>query len=218
MRLHTDFHDYYDSAIGYGVDEKVHYNRFKKDADILLKSVADRPVHRRSGILGFCGNLYPFIEISHYDKKRECDLDDEFDGKIVQVYFAFSLEEYKKKEHDWYDYSDDFEYFDNTEKIKLKQFFLDWRTSSDEMFLSFRCPVWMMHFYKKSPNGVLNPRLKNLGFDRIKSPFDAFQEISMYVSNILVEQKPVASVEDKYRIQQHGFDLKESFRRPKKRS
>lgn len=218
MRLHTDFHDYYDGAIGYGVDEKVHYNRFTKNVDILLKSVADRPVHRRSGILGFCGNLYPFIRISRYDKKRECDLDDEFDGKIVEEYFTFSFEDYEKKELDWYDYSDDFGYFDNSREIKLKQFFLDWKTSSDEIFLKFKCPAWMMSFYKQSPNGVLNPRLKDIGFDRIKNPFDAFQEISMYLSNILVEQKPVASVEDKYRIQQHGFDLKESFRHPKKRS
>lgn len=218
MRLHTDFHDYYDSAIGYGVDEKVHYNRFTKSVDILLKSVADRPVDRSSGILGFCGNLYPFIKIGRYDKKRECDLDDDFDGKIVEEYFAFSFEEYKKKELDWYGYSDDLGYIDNAREIKLKQFFLDWKFNSDDIFLRFKCPVWTMQFYKESPNGVLNPRLKDIGFDRIRNPFDAFQEISMYLSNILVEQQPIESVEDKYRIQQHGFDLKESFRKPKKRS
>lgn len=50
-------------------------------------------------------------------------------------------------------------------------------------------------------------------FDRIKDAFTAFQEISMYVANILVEQKPVESVSDKYRIEKHGFDLKESFRK-----
>ncbi|CAN5298379.1 hypothetical protein BH20ACI2_BH20ACI2_26170 [soil metagenome] len=38
------------------------------------------------------------------------------------------------------------------------------------------------------------------------------QEISMYLANILVEQKEVDSVDDRHRIEQHGFDLKTSFR------
>lgn len=64
--------------------------------------------------------------------------------------------------------------------------------------------------------GLINPRLKDYGFERIKDSFAAFQEISMYLSNILVEQKETAAVEDKFRIEQHGFDLKTSFRKEKK--
>jgi hypothetical protein len=58
--------------------------------------------------------------------------------------------------------------------------------------------------------------LKDYGFDRIKDSFTAFQEISMYLSNILVEQKEVVKVEDNVRIEKHGFDLKKSFRKEKK--
>src|SRR5688572_23146889 len=103
MRLHSDFHDYYDHAIGYGIDEKVHYNRFRKNVDIELKSQSDRPPHNRSGILGFCGVLYPFIQISRFDKKRDCDWEDEYDGKIVEEFFAFSLAEYREKHDEWSD-------------------------------------------------------------------------------------------------------------------
>lgn len=39
----------------------------------------------------------------------------------------------------------------------------------------------------------------------------------MYLSNILVEQKEVVKIEAKYRIEQHGFDLKTSFRKEKKK-
>jgi len=213
VRLHSDFHDYYDYAVGYGIDEKVHYNRFTKSVDINLKSELDRPLHRRSGILGFCGKLFPFVQLSRYDKKRNCDWEDEYDGIIVEVYYAFSLEEYLQKEQTWDEYSDD---IGRSDDIRLKQFFLDWRKDKDKLFVELKCPVWMMRFYQESPSGLLNPRLKDLDFERIKDSFTAFQEISMYLANILVEQKQIASVDDKDRIEGHGFDIKQSFRDRKK--
>ncbi|MFL6466557.1 MAG: hypothetical protein ACJ72Z_01225 [Pyrinomonadaceae bacterium] len=217
MRLHSDFHDYYDNAVGYGIDERVYYARFTKSVDIKLKSQTDRPLHRRSGILGFCGIFFPFIQLSRFDKKRIYDWEDEYDGKIVEEFFAFSFAEYKEKENEWCGYSDDIGYFGTQDEIKLKQFFLDWQSEGSEIFLEFKCPVWMMRFYEQSPNGVLNPRLKDLGFERIKDSVMAFQEISIYLANILVEQKEIAVVEDKHRIEQHGFDLKSSFRKTKEK-
>lgn len=216
MKLHSDFHDYYDHAIGYGIDEKVHYNRITEKADINLKSQSDRPSHPRSGILGFCGVYFPFIQVGRFDKKRECDWDDEYEGKIVEECFAFSLAEYREKENEWYEFSDDFGYHAAADELKLKQFFFDWQSGSDKIFLELKCPVWMMRFYDQPPNGILNPRLKELGFDRIKDSVTAFQEISMYLANILVEQKPIEVIADKFRIEQHGFDLKTSFRKEKK--
>lgn len=146
MRLHTDFHDYYDNAIGYGIDEKVHYNRFSRDVDIRLESIADRPIHRRSGILGFCGAFFPFISIRRYDKKHDCDYVDEYDGRVIETYYAFDFEEYRAKENDWYGYSDDFGYLGRSEEIKLKQFFFDWKVQKDEVFLEQKCPIWSMRF------------------------------------------------------------------------
>ena len=141
MRLHTDFHDYYDNAVGYGIDEKVHYSRFSRDVDIHLKSIADRPIHRRSGILGFCGVLFPFVSVRRYDKKHDCDYVDEYDGRVIETFYAFDFDEYRNKENDWYEYSDDFGYLGSSEEIKLKQFFLDWNIESDEAFLEYQCPV-----------------------------------------------------------------------------
>lgn len=212
MRLHSDFHDYYDHAIGYGVDEKVHYNRYIEPAEVTLKTEFDRPLHRRSGILGFCGKLFPFVQLSRYDKKRDCDWEDEYDGRIIEDFSAFSLNEYREKEEAWYEYSDDIGY---SADIRLKQFFDDWSTDSDALFVELGCPVWIIRFYQDSPNGLLNPRLKDIGFERIKDAFTAFQEISMYLANILVEQKEITTVDDKHRIEGHGFDIKRSFRHRK---
>ncbi len=214
MKLYSDFHDYYDNAIGYGIDEKVHYNRFTEPVDINLKSYLDRPVHHRAGILGFCGKLFPFVQLSRYDKKLDYDWEDEYRGKIVEEYYAFSLSEYEQKQKAWDEYSHDIGY---SPDLKLKQYFHDWQTDNDQIFVELKSPVWIMRFYQDSPNGLLDPRLKEVGFERIKDPFGAFQDISMYLANILVEQKPIEMVDDKHRIQQHGFDLKDSFRNQKKR-
>jgi hypothetical protein len=218
MKLHSDFQDYYDKAIGYGVDEKVHYNRFQKTVDIHLKTSADRPIHRRSGILGFCGTLYPFIQISRYDKKHDFDYLDDYDGRVVEEFYAFSVEEYREKEEKWSDYSDDFDFVDNSRRIKLKQFFVDWSISDDSIFLEYQVPTWRMQFYPTGSNALLNPNLREIGLERMKDSVTVFQEISMYIANIIVEQKPIAVVDDKHRIEQHGFDVKASFRRSKKKN
>lgn len=73
-------------------------------------------------------------------------------------------------------------------------------------------------FFDQYPNGILNPCLKDFGFERIKDGFSVFQDLSMYLANILIEQKPVATVDDKHRIEKHGFDLRESFRNTKRRN
>jgi len=85
-----------------------------------------------------------------------------------------------------------------------------------DIFLEFKVPVWAVILGRSGSSGILNPRLKDYGFDRIKDSFTTFQEISMYLSNILVEQKETVVVQDKFRIEQHGFDLKKSFRKEKK--
>jgi hypothetical protein len=217
MRLHTDFHDYYDNSIGFGVDENVHYNRFTKEIDIVLKTKNDRPTHRNSGLLGYCGYTFPFIKLHKWDKRYR-RTGDEAEPKLLEICFAYNFETYKEKESDWFDYSNDFGYWDRTRDVKLKQFFVDWTSQNDAIFCELKVPIWIMKFSNGSTNnGIANPRLKDYQFERIKDSTTAFQEISMYLSNILVEQKEIAVIEDKYRIQQHGFDLKDSFRNTKKR-
>lgn len=216
MRLHTDFHDYYDNAVGYGIDDNVHYNRFSKEFKIHIKSDLNLPIHKNAGLVGFCGEIYPFTEIIKYNHKV-CVYSEE-SRKVVECFFAFGYEEYKDKESEWLHYSGAcFDYRDSSKELNLKRFFFDWSLKSDEIFLELKAPVWILKFDNgREKNGVLNPRLKDYGFDRVKDSFTAFQEISMYLSNILIEQKEVAEIEDKFRIEQHGFDLKKSFRKEKK--
>jgi hypothetical protein len=211
MRLHSDFHDYYDHAIGYGVDERVHYNRYQKPASINLKSHLNRPSHRNSGLMGFCGKTYPFIELHRYDRNF-AEEDNWGEYSIVETRFAFSEQEYLDTEKERSDFRDEFHSYLYSIDLEIRQYFNEWILNSDETFLEHRVPVWSAKFYTEEPNAILNPRLKDYAFEKLREPFTAFQDISMYLANIRVEQKHVDFVDDKHRIEQHGFDLKRSFR------
>jgi len=216
MRLHTDFHDYYDNAVGYGIDDNVHFNRFTKEVEIQIKSQFDFPRHQNTGLLGFCGEIYPFIKVNKFNQKYDLYEYSWDDLEVVEHYFAYSFEEYENRKLEWEEYTDAFEHQDHSRKIKLKQFFVDWKCQNDVVFLEHKVPIWVISLDSNENKGIINPKLKDYGFDRIKDSFTAFQEISMYLSNILVEQKETIVIEDKYRIEQHGFDMKKSFRKEKK--
>ena len=226
MKLHTDFHDYYDTAVGYGIDEKIHYNRFTRKVEKKLNLDIDTPPvnHGKSMLLGFCGEIYPFIQLVERGE----------DNKPKAVYCVYSSEEYVERimQIESLMKSVIFQMRWNRLKItdkeigkflnkmlvkeKIKSFFADWRKRDDTLFLEHRAPVWLLNLNIFDRTITLNPKLAELDFERIKDANEAFQEISMYVANILVEQKETAPVDDIYRIEQHGFDLKTSFRKEKR--
>ncbi len=216
MKLHTDFHDYYDYAVGYGIDENVHYNRFSKQVEVQIQLKFDFPAFRDANLLGFCGKIYPFIKLQKYNKKYDWGEYEPKDLKIVEQFYAFSFEEYKNKESEWEEFLWDFQYIDSSRELKMKQFFLDWSYQSNDIFLEYKVPSWVLTLQRNQTTGIINPKLKDYDFERIKDAFTAFQDISMYLSNILVEQKETTTIEDKFRIEQHGFDKKTSFRKGKK--
>ncbi len=227
MKLHTDFHDYYDTAIGFGIDDSVHYNRFTKIVEKHFKPKLNFPPanHNKFFLLGFCGEIYPLIEITEYDENHrpKCfyciySYEEYFDRltrteSVIkniksELWFQSIKEtdkEIKKRLKKW------------LEKEKIKSFFSDWKKSDDALFLEYKVPVWMLDLDGFNREMILNPKLTELDFERIKNANTAFQEISMYLSNILVEQKETIAVEDKYRIEQHGFDSKISFRKEKQK-
>ena len=209
MKLHTDFHDYYDTAIGYGIDDKVHYNRFTKEVEKTTKLKKDFPrlyPDVTPLILGFCGEIYPLAEV----ERRTADY------QLIDTYIAYTHEELIAKREEWKINSHRYFHEDNHMKLGTKRFFEEWRMQDDEIFLENKVPVWLYKLQSWNKTLVLNPKLKTYEFFRIKDAHAAFQEISMYLANILVEQKETAPIEDKYRIEQHGFDLKSSFRREKR--
>lgn len=62
------------------------------------------------------------------------------------------------------------------------------------------------------------PNLGEMGFGKYIQPEIMYQNIAHYIGNVInhgVDLEPPVKVEDKHRILQHGFDLKQSFRHRK---
>jgi hypothetical protein len=60
--------------------------------------------------------------------------------------------------------------------------------------------------------------LGELGIGRLYSPEQIYQEISQFISNVMVENAdilPPVEISDKDKIVGHGFDIKQSFRNRK---
>lgn len=58
-----------------------------------------------------------------------------------------------------------------------------------------------------------NVPLKPLQFYQRLDAWQAYQELDMFLGNLASPEKPVPLIDDRYRLEQHGFD-KWSFRRP----
>lgn len=59
------------------------------------------------------------------------------------------------------------------------------------------------------------PILKDMGIDKLIPPEQLYQDISYFVGNIMHESPdmmPPTKMTDREKIQQHGFDLRQSFR------
>lgn len=71
----------------------------------------------------------------------------------------------------------------------------------------------------QTTNIIINPPLKDFEFFKIFEGHRCYQELEMYLGNKLLEKNNAPQIiDDKVKIQQHGFDLKKSFRKaPTKR-
>jgi len=70
--------------------------------------------------------------------------------------------------------------------------------------------------HRKNEVFIVNPILISYEFYKVFDSFQAFQEISMFISGVLGnKEKEIIQVSDKNKIEQHGFDYKWSFRKEK---
>lgn len=87
-----------------------------------------------------------------------------------------------------------------------------------DLCIKYNCPIILiqsLYTYSNQYKIVLNPELKNMGFQRVFAPYQAYQEIEMFLGNILVNDKDkMIKLSDKDRLHKAGFD-KWSFRKMK---
>lgn len=265
MRIHSKFQDYYDSCLGYGIDEQCHYVRQTKEVEDLasgrIKGEANeydlvRDIKfprftydndrwngdRNSKIkecytraVMFCGRMYYYLNfkvetknqygISAYENIYCYSADDV--GKVVAKYGSKKEKKtWEKKDKDkwakyrrrWGDRDED-RYQLN--KDDMARFFENQGFEKPE-FMDIHhetgIPVMKLAIAPYSAAGsklVLNPVLKDFQFFRAVDAFQAFQELSMFISGVLGGQSPkMIEVSNEVKIHKAGFD-KHSFRKEK---
>jgi hypothetical protein len=212
MRIHSHFKDYYDSALSFGIDPALHYNRddgrrFYYTQDIKAKlpqDLTNEIAHHdtdlvRAGrhwipkgfhsyfLIGFCGRIYPCIKISK-------------DGRVRFLYSEDALKAYEAERGS--------PFRKDTHKRMVN--FLASSITRDDIFIEVNAPVFILYDDSEVRGHELyldtNPFLKEIEFFRAVDAFAAFQEISMYLGNQLVKRDRPDEIADKYKISQHGFD------------
>jgi hypothetical protein len=230
MRIASNFKDYYDSASSFGVDTTKIFVRnttkkcivlgnpyrsgscsFSKDlidtknaypflfrgdsydVNLLrtyLKNINYSPKYFDHSIIAFAGKLYDRIKI---------------DDKIFFEYDKSLLDKYTK--HNLL-YSFVYSPINNPEKYK-------------EIFISRNEPIVL--FQRKFTNTnvieiTYNCSLKDLNFQMVKSPYEAFQELDMFIGGIISQKEnELVKIEDKFLIKAKGFDDKSFKKEPTKR-
>jgi len=199
MLVTSNFHDFYDSIKTFGIDKTVVYNRKKEE--IIYKA---GPRMYSSGfysqpfigtrIIGFCGKLYPLLQTKNkiiYDKKVALEIlkaGESYYRRDVQANFAEDLK--------------------NPALLKI--------------FVEKHTPVFIYGDYLdgkyesgKSKQLIINPKLKDWGFQSIKDPVTAFQDIYMFLSGVLGVSAPeMVKISDKEMAKKKGHDSPYSFRKP----
>lgn len=222
MKIISKHRDYYDSALAFGHDSSVIYHRNHellisahlselKDLSVFASKGSSYKYGWRSNDLGvtslnvlFCGKFYHGATI----RWRSCGASSYSEATV------YSLDELNKVSTEF--------------KLDIKQIMSERRYQELEAHLSEQgTPAIDLAVKLKSPAVVgitdgehvkhvsvyKNVFLKDFHFYKVVDSYTAFQEIDMFLSGILApENKPMVQIDDKYKIQEHGFD-RFSFRK-----
>jgi hypothetical protein len=217
MYIVSKYHDFYDSAMGLGIDKTVVYNRATsiapapnkiKDRDIfdIIERLPPGRTTSHSTINGrvllLCGEVIPLVEI-------------ELDGKYYHFYSADKVIDFintkgisMNRYYFWWKRH----YVDNLKGIKN---FLEDKTFSGLTRLHhiYKCPVIVCNASYKDEYITLNPNLKSIGYQTQKDPYTLFQTIYMFLSGVLgTPEKEPRPVSDEIKAANHGHDGEYSFK------
>lgn len=214
--VNKEFHDYYDTAMVYGIDKTIVYDRKRKEINFKDKKRwffstqcverGDQAYYLYPKLLGFCGEFIPLIRCEKHS-----------DG--VQELFFYSIDDFKT-----FLKTDGIEirkssvkalasfYKSILEKKHLDEFYnkntWEW---SELFFHKYNTPIFLIENVRRySVEGrlIINPCLKEMGFMKEVSAPEAFQKIEMFISGVLgkTEIDNNIEVDEKTKLGQKGFD------------
>jgi len=237
MRIISEFYDYYDCIQREGQDQSLVYLRKKvKDEErsflgpLLGLQYKTTPVIARQHLIGFCGKVYPCVQLMVWDKNYVPVM--EYDEGYTTCYSleevdAFFKENFKEKDYNEFHkkgsrwnwnrgyqwnglrYYSFMKFFEEAEKVKEKY---------TKLFEEKHSPIFVASAFCHGSNTsdarlYWNCSLKHLEFMRVFDPYSAFQEIQMFLGGLASPEKEIPEMTDEVKAFQKGFD-KWSFRKP----
>ena len=215
MLIVSNFHDYYDGALGQsGVDKTIVYRRMTHEQKMIQKGgketeyntltkklpvignipVPDGHWHERisgenpdrrieTGVVIFCGKVYPFIYVAIKDRRLACD---------DKVTYIFS--DYEEQIRSF------FEENDRGLPYRFKQriaYYVDVylpqivERDYSELNKTFESPILLAWDEGRHYNGslVIDPCLKDIQFYKAVDTFTAFQELQHFIGNVLTNNE-----------------------------
>lgn len=208
MLIISKFHDYYDVGMKMGVDKTVIYDRKTISVEGNFPPTSKYKHNGWDGsVLAFCGKFYPFVfHVTDFN----------IDRIVWNVEEALKTLNVSGKRY-WDEYSLESE-------SGVKKFFDRKYPELENLFHKYRTPVfgfqaagrpcsWMKP--KLYGSLVVNPKLKDLQFYKIKDPITAFQDIYMFMSGVIgAPPKPKEKMSDKVLAAAKGHDGPYSFKKP----
>lgn len=233
MRIISKFHDYYDTAMGMGIDPNLIYRRETRAIEVprwtydkkIIEIMDIRPTWASFKphlcALGFCGKCYSvwidgeFSLTEESLSKHVSPVPMMTIEEVGKYFLEMAIERYRIKA------PRDLEREQNSVRTLTKNFeAAQGLTISEDLFRQFECPTFIAFQDPEIQWGeerklrvIANPRLATLGFNRVFDSYTAFQEISMFLGSQLApeDRAPRTTGDDKTIAASKGFD-EQSFR------
>jgi len=244
VRIISDFKDYYDCIQAMGQDQSLIYLRNRTVINLVKnRSVTwnfpgfigpnrESPVGVRQSIVGFCGRIYPVIQLERVNGISDADnldcpaLDiglttcftmDDVNRFHEQHLTEEAFQGYCFRGHRWWHKSG----FSGIRQNEFQKFFELCEAGATapnhtKYFAEYRCPIFVAQRanfeYKTEARLTINSSLKDVEWVRRFDPSMAYQEISMFLGNMASPEKPIPKIDDETMAEAKGFD-KYSFRK-----
>lgn len=230
--------DYYDSCMGHGQDEQLCYVRNPEshdiDSDKYKRAISHKAITNKyttsarwgvetklttknhelwvtSGLVGFCGIVYPFVQVIKKWNQTSCYQPDE----VSYFYDEPSLVKYlKSKGWSAKNYTDKkFYYWSQSMTKRVVDKFFEQHVSND-FFFDLGQPVYAVMDVGYTKEFVENPCLNDLQFYKVFDAYTTFQEISMYLGGVLGQaHPPIIEISNEDMAKKKGFGHKYAFRK-----
>lgn len=230
MRIISREHDFYDVIQKYDEDRSLIYERSSQEIKIdspfkypnPLYLVSDskfgfnKYLNVRKYLVGFCGKVYPMVRLwaNLYGREPEahCYSVAEIDTFIRSHYDEEDQDFYFESSPKWK------KYLCITKRKEFSSYFEANHSRFAEYFYEYKTPIFIIKEEFRNYTLTINGSLKEIEFYRIFDTNSAYQEISLFLGNELVEAtRQIPRMGDQVKINAHGFN-ELSFRKEKTRT